>query len=94
MENKKIKVEIVYASESKQHLDQLEVNVGSTIEQVIDISGILFLFPKIDLLKQKVGIFGDIKDLNQVVSEGDRIEIYRPLKVDPKDARKRRAKRM
>jgi putative ubiquitin-RnfH superfamily antitoxin RatB of RatAB toxin-antitoxin module len=90
---KKISVEIAYASVDRQTILTIEVEEGSTIEKVIDCSNILELFPEIDLSKQKVGIFSQQKNLNDVVKEGDRVEIYRALLLDPKEARKLRAKK-
>ena len=61
------------------------------MEEVINESGILTHFPQIDLSKNKVGIFGKITKLTNTVRAQDRIEIYRPLIADPKEARKKRA---
>jgi putative ubiquitin-RnfH superfamily antitoxin RatB of RatAB toxin-antitoxin module len=88
----KINVEVAYASPTTQKILSVEVEEGSTIESAIDRSGILELFPEIDLGKQKVGIFSKLKSLDEKVKAGDRIEIYRPLTLDPKDARRKRAK--
>lgn len=87
---KKIDVEVAYAAISQQKIIPVCVSIGSTIEQVIQQSGILILFPEIDLAKQKVGVFSKQKQLTDVVHEGDRVEIYRPLTIDPKEARRKR----
>jgi len=65
------------------------VGLGSevTIQKAIKQSGILAHFPEIDLTTNKVGIFGELKRLEDKVKTGDRVEIYRPLKQDPKDRR-------
>jgi putative ubiquitin-RnfH superfamily antitoxin RatB of RatAB toxin-antitoxin module len=89
---KKINVEVAYADISRQRIIKLLVEEGCTIELAIDRSGILLEFPDIDLMKQKVGIFSKQKKLTDIVTEGDRIEIYRSLMLDPKEARKKRAK--
>jgi putative ubiquitin-RnfH superfamily antitoxin RatB of RatAB toxin-antitoxin module len=91
-QDKQINIEIAYASLDKQQIISIEVEQGCSIETAIDRSGILELFPEIDLMKQKVGIFSEIKKLTDGVKEGDRIEIYRPLLLDPKEARRKRAK--
>lgn len=93
MEMNKIEVEVVYASPSKQLLITCQVKLGSTIQQAIELSGILSQFPEIDLSQQKVGIFGKQRKLTDLVQAGDRIEIYRPLIIDPKKARRNRAAR-
>lgn len=88
-----ITVEIAYALPDKQIILSLQVETGCSIETVIEKSGILEEFPDIDLMHQKVGVFSKIKKLSDPVKEGDRIEIYRPLLIDPKEARRKRAKK-
>lgn len=83
-----MKIEVAYALPDKQTLFTLEIEEGVTIEQAILRSGIISEFPEIDLTQQKVGIFGKLKALSDLVKEGDRIEIYRPLLIDPKEARR------
>lgn len=87
-----IAVEVVYALPGTQLLFALTVAPGATARQAIEQSGILRRFPEIDLAVQKIGIFGNIARPDVVLKEGDRVEIYRPLVADPKDARRRRAK--
>ncbi len=82
---------MVYAKADEQALLTLEAEAGLTLREAIDRSGIREQFPEIDLAVNKVGIFGRITTLDQVLEEGDRVEIYRPLIADPKEARKRRA---
>ncbi len=90
--NKIIKVEVAYARSDKQWLIPIEVEAGSTIEAAILCSGILRECPEIDLTKQKIGVFSQSRHLFAEVNEGDRIEIYRPLLIDPKEARRAKAK--
>lgn len=87
------KIEVVYASPTQQELINFEVPENCSVIDAIKISGILEQFPEIDLNKNKVGIFGKIVELNALAAEGDRIEIYYPLLIDPKEARKSRAKK-
>lgn len=82
---------VAYAKQEKQCVIPVQVSLRCTIEMAICASRILDLFPEIDLSKQKVGIFSRLKSLSDFVSEGDRIEIYRPLTMDPKEARRKRA---
>lgn len=86
-----INVEVAYATAAKQRIIKVKIEKGASIEKVIDCSGILEIFPEIDLTQQKVGIFSKSKKLTDLVQEGDRIEIYRPLIIDPKEARRARA---
>ncbi|MCB1802038.1 MAG: RnfH family protein [Gammaproteobacteria bacterium] len=84
-------VEVVYASPTEQVLEQLRVPAGSSVETAIKSSGIMERFPEIDLAVNKVGIFGKASTLEAELVDGDRVEIYRPLIADPKEARKKRA---
>lgn len=92
VQNNKIKIEVAYATPEKQYLLALEVMVGTTIEEAIQQSGILTMVPAIDLSKQAVGVFGKKRKLSDVVGLHDRIEIYRPLSIDPKEARRAKAR--
>jgi len=89
--DKRIAVEVAYAREDEQALLALEADGGLTVREAIERSGIRRRFPEIDLAKNKVGIFGKLVKLDQVLESGDRVEIYRPLIADPKEARKKRA---
>lgn len=88
-----IKVELVYALPEEQRIFQLEVEQGTTVEAAMKLSGILDQYPEIDLKKNKVGIYGQAVTLGTVLQHQDRVEIYRPLTIDPKAARKLRAER-
>lgn len=91
--SKQINIEITYALPLKQTLMTVKVDVGATIEEAINSSGILTMHEDIDLSSNKVGIWSKTKKLHEVLREGDRIEIYRPLIADPKEVRKRRAEK-
>lgn len=86
-----LSLEIVYASFSSQMTISIQVPQGTTVKEAIDQSGILDHMKEIDLKIQAVGIFSRPVHLSDKVSHHDRIEIYRPLKIDPKEARKLRA---
>ena len=88
-----ISVEVVYALPEKQYQLYVKVKQGSTVEQAILKSGLLELRREIDLASNKVGIYSRPVKLDDVVQEGDRIEIYRPLIADPKELRRQRAER-
>jgi len=89
----KIKVEVAYATPEKQKILVLEVEEGSTVYQAAEESGIVSEFPEIDLAESKMGIFGKAvrAPKDEIIREGDRVEIYRPLIIDPKVARANRA---
>ncbi|MEJ6659471.1 MAG: RnfH family protein [Candidatus Thioglobus sp.] len=84
-------IEVAYALEDKQTLLNLEVGADTTLKQAIELSGMLELYPQINLLQDKTGIFGKIAKLDTILREKDRVEIYRPLIADPKEVRKERA---
>lgn len=95
-----IRVEVAYALPHQQKIISLLVEPGTTALQAVERSGIAKHFPGIDIASAKLGIFGQslgIKGLAPAVSyvlhEGDRVEIYRPLICDPKDARRKRAEK-
>ena len=88
-----ITVEVAYALPTEQKIIALQVEEGSTAFEAVARSRIAEIFPEIDINQAPMGIFGKaIKDPRaQVLSAGDRVEIYRPLIIDPKDARAARA---
>ena len=90
-EQSTLTVQVCYALPRQSVLKSLNVAPGTSIAQAIEISGVLRQFPQIDLARQRVGIFGKLKTPDTVLRDGDRIEIYRPLKADPKETRRRRA---
>ena len=85
-----INVQVCYASDAVQFLRALKVPAGATLEQAIAASGVLDEVPVIDLATMPVGIYGKKNTLDTVLREHDRVEIYRPLIADPKNARRRR----
>lgn len=90
---KLLQVEVVYGVPEKQKIITISTPENTSIEQAINDSGIKDVFPEIDLSKNKVGIWNRAAKLSDVVEDGDRIEIYRPLIADPKEVRKRRAEK-
>lgn len=93
MSGERVQVEVVYARKERQELIVVTLPAGATALEAIEASGIRAVFPEIDLTHQDVGVFGRVlKDpAHHEVAEGDRVEIYRPLIIDPKDARASRA---
>jgi putative ubiquitin-RnfH superfamily antitoxin RatB of RatAB toxin-antitoxin module len=88
-----LSIEVCYALPNEQVLIPVELPEGATVQQALDASGIVQRCPQIDLAKQKVGVFGKLKPLDAVLADHDRVEIYRPLIVDPKAARQRRVEK-
>ncbi len=88
-----IQVEIAYALPTEQKIITLQVEEGTTAYEAVARSRIAETFPDIDINNDPMGIFGKaVKDpKSQVLRGGDRVEIYRPLIADPKEARAKRA---
>ncbi len=88
-----IDIEVAYAEPERQALLAVQVPVQSTLAQAIAASGILQLFPQLDLSQHKTGLFSQLCGLDTIVNAGDRVEIYRPLAQDPMAARRSRLRK-
>ncbi len=95
-----IRVEVAYALPHKQKIIALLVEPGTTALAAVRRSKIADHFPELDISVAKMGIFGQslgTKGLDSadkhILHAGDRVEIYRPLAADPKDARRKRAEK-
>jgi uncharacterized protein len=88
-----IEVELIYALPQEQIAETLRVPVATTIGQAIAQSSVLQRYPEIAARPLAIGIFGQRAEASRVLQEFDRIEIYRPLIADPKQARRTRARR-
>ena len=86
-----IRVQVCYPSAPQPLLRELTLDEGSLLRDALQASGIDV--PGLDLATCPVGIFGKKKAPDTVLRDGDRVEIYRPLVADPKDARRRRVVR-
>jgi putative ubiquitin-RnfH superfamily antitoxin RatB of RatAB toxin-antitoxin module len=82
-----LEVEVVYAQPERTESVRVRVPEGATVRDVLEKSGLL------SRVSGKVGIFGKVVRADAPVANGDRVEIYRPLAADPKEARRRRAAR-
>ena len=85
-------IEVIYARADAQDSINVSVPRGATIRAVIERSRVIETFPEIDLAVNKVGIYGKLRSLDDTVQAGDRVEVYRPLLIDPKEARRQNAK--
>lgn len=86
-----IEVEVAYAREDEQMILKVEAKRPITLQEAIERSRIMDYFPEIDPATVKAGIFGKAAKKDAELQPGDRVEIYRPLIADPKEARKKRA---
>jgi hypothetical protein len=88
-----MKVEVVYALSEEADAVSVNLPAGATLRDAVVASGVARRHPEISLEKQAFGIFGKRAPLEARLSPGDRVEVYRALALDPKEARRRRAAR-
>lgn len=86
-----IRIEVACATPGRQVVKALAVPEGCTARQAVGFSGIAADFPELDLQRLPLGIFSKPVDGERVLVDGDRVELYRPLLLDPKEARRQRA---
>ncbi len=93
MGSDRLSVEVVFAAPDRQMLVTLQLPANATVRQAALQSGLQAYFPELNLAEAPLGLFGKVvaSPDTQPLEEGDRVEIYRPLLADPKEARKRRA---
>ncbi len=90
-ESGSIRVEVAYALPERQELVSLTIPAGTSVREAIKRSGLASVFPEIDPATCAVGVFGRAVEEDYLPAAGDRLEIYRPLRMDPKQARRARA---
>ena len=88
-----LNVTVVYALPQELFQEALELCPGSRVRDALAQSGVLEAFPEIDVESVPLGIFSRRVELDTALTDGDRVEIYRPLKLSPTDARRLRAER-
>jgi uncharacterized protein len=86
-----IDVEVAYATPEQQMIVTLRLPEGATVERAIQAAELLSRFPEIEGNDLKAGIFGSVCKLDQPLRQADRVEVYRSLIQDPKEARRKRA---
>jgi putative ubiquitin-RnfH superfamily antitoxin RatB of RatAB toxin-antitoxin module len=87
-----MEIEVAYAEPARQFLRRIALSSGATVADAIVASGLEAAFA-IDVSNLAVGIWSRPVARDAPLSDGDRVELYRPLSVDPKEARRRRANR-
>jgi putative ubiquitin-RnfH superfamily antitoxin RatB of RatAB toxin-antitoxin module len=87
-----IEVELVYARANQQHVVSLHLATGATVADALQAVAATPPFDTLDLSNVPTGIFGDRVERGRVLENGDRLEIYRPLIIDPREARRQRAR--
>jgi len=84
-------VEVAYALRECQRVVEIEFNDGLTALEAVERSGLLAEFGELAGRKLDLGIFGRVVRPDHLLTPGDRVEIYRPLRADPRDTRRRMA---
>lgn len=88
-----VRVQVCHARPDSVFLEDLVMSAGASLRQALFASSLQKAFPELDLSTAKIGVHGKLRALDDLLREGDRIEVYRPLLADPKDARRRRVVR-
>lgn len=87
----KISVEVVFALPERQFLQPILIAVGSSVEDAVQSSGVASRFPQFDIDALAVGIWGKPATRDQELFSGDRVELYRELQIEPREARRQLA---
>ena len=86
-----LRIEVCCALRERQLLVALQVPQGTTLAQAVMRAGVAEQFPQLDLAQLALGVHGKQRRADELVRDGDRVELYRPLTADPKTARRARA---
>lgn len=89
-----LSVEVVYATPEDPFVARLVLPLGATIADALNAADVLAARPALRAQALTVGVFGRIRAMTEPLADGDRVEIYRPLRADPKQARSRRVERL
>lgn len=85
-----LEIEIVYGLPDRQVLKTMQLAEGTTVRAAALKSGLDEIFTDLNLHSAPLGIFGKAVKDDTPLRDGDRIEVYRPLLIDPKEARRKR----
>lgn len=88
-----IRVSVVCAAPDRVFLRELDLPRDASVRDAIEASGFRQAWPEVPVSAERLGVFARKVDFDTPLNEGDRVEIYRPLKIDPKEARRKRAGR-
>jgi len=83
-----IAIEVVCALPERQRIYQLTVPAGATARAAVALTTVQEDFPQVDIAASQLGVFGVVVAGKHVLQDGDRVEIYRPLQQDPREARR------
>lgn len=86
-----MRVEVVYITRKEEFIRTIEISKGATVGHLICSSGLLESHAEISLEQTKFGIYGKVVPIDTVLQDGDRVEIYQSLLMNPMEARRLRA---
>lgn len=84
-------VEVVFALPDRYCVERATLPRGATVADALAAVAGREPFAMLDLARMPVGVYGELVERGKVLDDGDRVELYRPLQVDPREARRRRA---
>ena len=84
----RMRIEVVYATQQCQKSLQLELEEGACAGDALRESRLPERHPNVDFSILKLGVFGKEVSAHALLADGDRVEVYRPLSIDPKEARR------
>jgi putative ubiquitin-RnfH superfamily antitoxin RatB of RatAB toxin-antitoxin module len=90
-EPRRLDIEVVYALPAVQHCVRLSLPAGATVADALAAVAGRPPFDQVDVTGMPVGVFGDRVSGDRPLEPGDRVELYRPLQIDPREARRQRA---
>lgn len=86
-----LQIRVVYALPDRQSIVAIRLPAGATVQDAVNKSGLLRKFPEIGRRELVCAIFSRPVELSSALNDGDRVEILRPLLIDPKENRRRTA---
>ena len=86
-----MRVEVVFALPDRQSLETVTVDEGASVSDALRLSGVEERFPDVNFDDLQVGIWGKPVERAHSLRDGDRVEVYRPLEMDPREARRLKA---
>lgn len=86
-----LRIQVAYALPERQWLWSLRLPPGSAVADALEAAPLRRQFPDLDLQQVAVGVFGQLRERDAPLRDGDRVEVYRPLQCDPMTRRRQRA---
>lgn len=93
MADQRLNIEVAFGTSTEQRIVDVDLAVGATIHDAVQASGLAAAFPEFNFAQLRKGVWNEVKGDEHCLKDGDRVEIYRPLIIEPKEARRRRAEK-